>query len=119
MVSAADVHIILESEIQEAFRLKQHFLIASLGLEKACWRHHIMTTLSQSKIRENMLYFVRNFMTNRSFRVVCGGSLSQRKGIERGVVQRAVNSVTLFLVALSKIPRMTIQPGTVIGYADD
>jgi hypothetical protein len=33
--STADVHIILESEIQEAFRLKQHFLIASLDMEKA------------------------------------------------------------------------------------
>jgi hypothetical protein len=76
-----------------------------------------MTTLSQSKIRRNVLYFNRNFMTNRSFRVVCGGAMSEKKGIENGVVQAAVISVTL--VALSKMPRMIRLPVKLIGYADD
>jgi hypothetical protein len=45
--------------------------------------------------------------------------MSERKGIENGVVQGAVISATLFLVALSKMPRMIRPPVKVIGYADD
>jgi hypothetical protein len=85
--STADVHIILESSIQEAFRKKQHFVMVSLDLAKAydtCWRRHIVKTLADNKIRGNMLHFVRNFMDNR-------------------VVLGAVMSVTLFLVALADI----------------
>jgi hypothetical protein len=74
------------ADVQEAFRLKQYFLKALLGLEKAydpCWGHHIMPTLSHNKLRE--FYFVQNFMTNRSFRVICGEAIAERKNIENGV----------------------------------
>jgi hypothetical protein len=49
----------------------------------------------RNKIRGNILYSIQNFMTNRSFRVVCGGAMSERKGIENGVVQGAVMSYSI------------------------
>jgi hypothetical protein len=69
-------HMLHESRIQETFKNKQHFLLVSLDLAKAydtCWRRHIVKTLAVNKIRGNMLHFVRNFMENRSFRVVLKG----------------------------------------------
>jgi hypothetical protein len=58
----ADVHIILESEIQGAFRLKQHSLIALLDLEKA------YNTLLETSHHDNII--TKQNKGNRSFRVV-------------------------------------------------
>jgi hypothetical protein len=67
-----------------------------------------------------MLRFVHNFMENRSFRVVLlGESVSEKTYTENGVIQGAVNSVTLFLVALADIVRQVQHPVEIIGYADD
>jgi hypothetical protein len=85
--STADVHIILESSIQEVFRKKQHFVMVSLDLAEAydsCWRRHIVKTLADNKIRGNMLHFVRNFMDNRTFRVVLGAESSEKLALRMG-----------------------------------
>jgi hypothetical protein len=54
-------------------------------------------------MRGNMLYFVRNFMENRSFRVVLGQDTSGKMYIENRVGQGAVMSVTLFLVVMAEL----------------
>jgi hypothetical protein len=55
---------------------------------------------------------------NRSFRVVLGEEMSRKMYIENGVVQGAVVSVTLFLVAMSEITNQDRQPVEIVGYAD-
>jgi hypothetical protein len=83
------IDTILESEIQEAFREKQHFLLVSLDLTKAydaCWRYNVIRILRDWLIKGHLLHFVKNFMADRKFRVI--------RGIENRVVQGAVLSVT-------------------------
>jgi ribonuclease HI len=145
--STEDVHVILEAEAQEAFREKQHLILVSLDLEKAydtCWRYHIVRTLHKWRFRGHMLHFVKNFTKDRTFKVAIGNTKSEKMSIDNGVVQGAVLSVTLFLVAISEMankvrkPRND-QPGTsrsqtilsrrldeeeiqevgILGYADD
>jgi hypothetical protein len=89
-----------------------------LDLAKAndtCWRRHIVKTLAENRIRGNMLYFVQNFMENRSFRVVLGEETSRKLYFENGVVM----SDTLFLVAMAEITYQIRQPVEIVRYADD
>jgi Reverse transcriptase (RNA-dependent DNA polymerase) len=58
-------------------------------------------------------------MNNRSFRVAVGSTLSDPMTIENGVIQGAVLSVTLFLVAMSGITKKIKSPVKILGYADD
>jgi hypothetical protein len=51
--------------------------------------------------------------------VAIGNTLSEEKQIENGVVQEAVLSVTLFLVAMAEITHGIEEPIKIIGYADD
>jgi hypothetical protein len=77
----------------------------------------VKTLLAENRTRGNMLYFVRNFMENRSFRVVLGEEISGKMYIENGVVQGAVMSVTLFLVAMAVITNQIRQPVEIrLGY---
>jgi hypothetical protein len=85
--STADLHIILESSSQEAFRKKQHFVMVSLDLVKAydtCWRRHTAKTLADNKIHGNKLHFVRNFMVNRTFRLMLGAESSEKLTLRMG-----------------------------------
>jgi hypothetical protein len=50
-------------------------------------------TLAENRIRGNMLYFVQNFMENRSFRMEMSGKMY--------IENRAVMSATLCLVAMA------------------
>jgi hypothetical protein len=59
-----------------------------------------------------MLCFIENIMRERTLRVAVGSTLLNDAIIENGVVQGAVLSVTLFLVAMSEIVK-------ILGYADD
>jgi hypothetical protein len=58
-----------------------------------------------------MLCFVHSFML--------GESSSEKTYTKNGVIQGAVISVTLFLVALADIVRQVQHPVEIIGYADD
>jgi hypothetical protein len=57
-------------------------------------------------------------MKNRTLRVAIENSLSEEKQIENDVVQVAVLSVMLFLVAMAKITHGIEEPIKIIGYAD-
>jgi hypothetical protein len=71
------------------------------------------------KIDGKLLHFINEFMKNRTFRVAIGNTVSEQKQIENGVVQGAVLSVTLFLVAMVEITHGIEEPIKIIGYADD
>jgi hypothetical protein len=68
-----------------------------------CCRHRILKTVKTWKINGRLLGFTKNFMNDCTLRVAIGNTMSSFKNIENGVPQRAVLSVTLFLVAMAKI----------------
>jgi anaerobic C4-dicarboxylate transporter len=51
----------------------------------------------------HMLHFVKNFSEDRTFKVFIGDTKSKKMTIDNGVVQGAVLSVTLFLIAIAAI----------------
>jgi hypothetical protein len=111
--STEDVHVILEAEAQKAFREKQHLILVSLDLEKAydtCWRYHIVRTLHKWRFCGHVLHFVKNFTKDRTFKVAIGNTKSEKMSIDNGVVQGAVLSVTLFLIAISEMANKVRKP---------
>jgi hypothetical protein len=59
------------------------------------------------------------FTKDRSFRVTVGNTFSTKINIENGIVQGAVISVTVFLIAMTDIYKGMEAPTKVIGYVDD
>jgi ribonuclease HI len=120
--STADCTLILESEIQKAFAEKQHVVAVSCDLEKAydtAWRHGILKNLSEMTLKGKLMLFLQNFMNNRTFRVIVGNTMSKKCTQANGVVQGAVISVNLFLVAINSITRCVEAPVKIVGFADD
>jgi Reverse transcriptase (RNA-dependent DNA polymerase) len=70
-------------------------------------------------VKGRLLRFISNFMSNRSFRVLIGDTLSEKYQQKNGVVQGAVLSVNLFLVAMVDITKDIRSPVKIVGYADD
>jgi hypothetical protein len=92
--------------------------MVSLDISKAydmSWRYAI---LKNWKIDGRMLCFIENFMKERTLRVVTGNMLSNEAAIEKGLVQGAVLSVTLLLLAISEICDGIQEPVKIIGNAD-
>jgi hypothetical protein len=84
--------------------------MVSLDISKAydmSWRYAILKrskNLKNWKIDGRMLIcFIENVMKERTLRVEFGNTLSNEAVIENGVVQGAVLSVTLFLIAIAHI----------------
>ncbi|XP_055605713.1 uncharacterized protein LOC129753889 [Uranotaenia lowii] len=102
----------LEAALDTPFENKQHSELALLDLSKAydlAQRAPILTTLAKWGISGNLYNFLQDFLTNRSFKVLVGGTLSELKTQRNGVPQGSVLAVTLFLIAMEtlfvKIPR--------------
>jgi hypothetical protein len=104
--STTNVLVILQNHIAEAFRKKESTTMVSLNISKAydmSWRYAITKKITNWKIDGSMLCCIKNFMKERTLTVAVGNNLSNEAGIENGVVQGAVLSVTLFLIAMSEI----------------
>lgn len=104
--STTDHIVNLTCEIQKAFKNHQHLTAVFFDLEKAydtTWRHHIVKSLIDEGIKGNIIFFIKNFLTNRKFKVVTNGHISETRTLENGLPQGAILSVTLFLVAINKI----------------
>jgi hypothetical protein len=120
--STTDVLITLENFIMDAIRKKEYTALLSLDISKAydtCWRFGVLHKLKQWKIDGRILKFVSNFMSNRKLKVAVGNHYSRPKSIENGVVQGAVLSLILFLVAMADIVKDIKEPTQIMGYTDD
>lgn len=112
----------LETAIQDAFACKQHLVAIFFDLEKAydmTWQHNIIKTLHDVGVRGNILYFIKNFMSKRKFRVCIGDLFSSFYDLENGVLQGSVLSVTLFLVGIRSIHDVLPLNMERLSYADD
>ena len=106
MHSTIDALFRLESSICEAFASKQHHITIFFDLEKAydtAWRYGILKSLHDFGLRGRMARLIESFLTDRSFRVRVGNSLSDLRCQEQGVPQGSVLSVTLFAIAINGI----------------
>jgi hypothetical protein len=106
----------------DAIRKEEYTALLSLDISKAydtCWRFGVLRKLKQWKIDGRIHKFISNFVSNRKLKVPVGNHYSRPKSIENRVVQGAVLSVTLFLVAMTDIVKNIKEPTQIMGYAND
>lgn len=104
--STIDHLVTLESEIQYAFINGQQMITVFFDMLKAFDNiNHslILNKLSSIGIRGQMLTFIKQFLTNRHFRVRIGCEVSQEYRQDRGVPQGCVLSPTLFSLAVNDL----------------
>ena len=104
--STVDQLIRLESYIRDGIIRGHHVVSIFFDLEKAydtTWKYGIMRDLYNVGLRGKLPIFIRNFLSNRVFRVRLGSSLSELHNQEMGVPQGSILSVTLFLLKINSI----------------
>jgi hypothetical protein len=120
--STLDNIVNLESTIRKAFAQNHKVLCVFFYLEKAfdmTWRHSILKSLNKWGIQGHMFYFIRNFLTDRGFRVQANGVLSKQRELQNGCPQGSVLSPSLILIALNDIGQHISYPLCHVIYADD
>ncbi|XP_065076358.1 uncharacterized protein LOC135699961 [Ochlerotatus camptorhynchus] len=108
--------------LKEAQDQGYHTEIVSLDISKAfnrTWTPAVMKKLAEWGLKGRILHFVRNFLTDRSFRVSVGNVQSRRFSEETGVPQGSVIAVTLFLVAMNGVFDKLPKNIYIFVYADD
>jgi hypothetical protein len=108
--STNDHLVRLESYIRQAFYDKEHVLGVFFDLEKAydtTWKHGSLQDLFKAGLRGHLPKFIANFLTDRTFRVRSGSSLSDWFTQEVGVPQGSILSVTLFGLRVNGIAQST------------
>lgn len=120
--STTDCLAILETNILNSFASKQHLIAIFFDIEKAydrTWRDGILNELYRFGIRGNMLHFIRNFLSNRTFQVILQNTKSALFHQETGVPQGEILSVYLFLIAINSVSNFIPQRVEFMLYADD
>lgn len=79
----------------------------------------ILTKLSNINLNGNIYLFLKNFLSDRSFKVVTNGVTSALYAIQNGVCQGSVLNTTLFLLAINDICSCIEAPLKVVLYEDD
>ena len=94
----------LESFIRDAFIKKEHVVAVFFDLEKAydtTWKHGIMKDLHKLGLKGRLPLFIQNFLSDRTFNVRIGNTLSDIFKQEQGVPQGSILSPTLFALKLT------------------
>ena len=120
--STVDHLVRLETFIRDAFTNGEHLVAVFFDLQKAydtTWKHGIMNDLYDMGLRGNLPIFISNFLSDRTFQVLVGATISDQFDQEEGVPQGAILSTTLFNVKINNIIKV-IQPGVECSlYVDD
>ena len=104
--STNDHLVRLESFIRDAFIKKEHCVAIFFDLEKAydtTWKYGIMKDLHDIGLRGRLPNFISNFLSDRSFNVRIGSTLSDTFEQEQGVPQGSILSPTLFNIKINNI----------------
>jgi len=114
--------VLLEHNIQEAFRRREHLVAVFFDIRGAfdmTWRHGILEKLFRFGMRGRLPLFVKSFLTNRRFRLRNGSDYSSVRTLENGVPQGSTLSCTLFAIAINDICRKIDEDVQYCLYVDD
>ena len=110
----------LESFIGDAFVKKEHCRNI-FDLEKAydtTWKYGIMKDLHDIGLKGRLPNFISNFLSDRSFNVRIGSTLSDTFEQEQGVPQGSIISPTLFNIKINNIVKCVNETDSSL-YVDD
>ena len=119
--STNDHLVRLESFIRDAFIKKEHCVAIFFDLEKAydtTWKYGIMKDLHDIGLRGRLPNFISNFLSDRSFNVRIGSTLSDTFEQEQGVPQGSIISPTLFNIKINNIVKCVNDTDSSL-YVDD
>ena len=121
--SKVDHLVRLETFIRDAIIQNQHLVAVFFVLQKAYdakWKHGILQDLHDIGLRGNLLNFIGNFLSDRTFQVHLGTILSDKIfHQEEGVPHGAILSTTLFNVKFKNSVKQ-VDPGVECSlYVDD
>ena len=120
--STTDTLVYIDSLIKSAFAHRQHLVAIFFDLQKAydtTWKSHILQKLFHYKLTGHLPIFIQNFLSNRTFQVRIGNSLSNPFPQVEGVPQGCVLSCTLFAIAINDLPSCMPQYVDTSLYVDD
>lgn len=112
----------IKKEIQISKLHKQSLGMINFDIAKAydtAWRPRILHKLNKIITKGNMLNFITNFLSHRTFQVKTANTLSDTFRQENGVPQGSTISVTLFLISINDIAEKITTPCIPMLYADD
>ena len=115
---------LLETDIRTCKMQRGQGVIAIfLDLEKAfdiMDRDRLLQQMIEVGIEGNMLAYIKDFLSDRFFRVKVGNSLSEERVLENGSPQGAVLSPILFQIAVNNLSKVQRHKNTKVGqYCDD
>ena len=105
----------------DAFIKKEHCVAIFFDLEKAydtTWKYGIMKDLHDIGLRGRLPNFISNFLSDRSFNVRIGSTLSDTFEQEQGVPQGSILSPTLFNIKINNIVKCVNDTDSSL-YVDD
>ena len=98
----------LENQIKNGFLHKKMTVAVFFDIQKAydtTWRHAILKSLYDNKLRGALPTFIKNFLSNRTFQTRIDAVYSDMFAINEGIPQGSVLSGTLFTLAINDITK--------------
>ena len=110
--STLDHLVRFETFIRNAFVKKEHVLTIFFDLEKAydtTWKHGILADLWNLSFRGHLPRFIQSFLSEHSFRVRVGSTLTELHEQEMGVPQGSIVSPALFSITVNNIVKAVLK----------
>lgn len=120
--STLDNLVQFQTEISDAFANKQDLMAVFFDIQHAfdsTRRDSVISKLAHYGITGNTFAFIKNFLSQRSFKVKINGTESETLNLDNGIPQGSVLSSTLFLVAINDLTSGIKAPVKASLYADD
>ena len=120
--STLDHLVHFETFIKNAFIKKEHVLTIFFDLEKAydtTWKHGILADLWDLSFRGHLPRFIQSFLSECSFRVRVGSTLSKLHEQEMGVPQGSILSPALFSIKINNIVKAVLKGTDCSLFVDD
>src|SRR5688572_21885651 len=120
--STIDQILKLQDSILKKLKNKDSVLAVFIDFERAYDMLHIPTLLKKLQImgiNGNIYNWLRNFLSNRTFQVKVGASLSEKFILENGTPQGSIISPVLFLIMINDIPSGLDNGVEMTLFADD
>ena len=119
-LNAVDQVARLEKMIRETLVEKGVCLVTLVDLKSAydtVGHMKMVQVLCRRGLRGNMLAWLKNFLNNRHFQIMCNGKTSREKEVQKGIPQGSTLSPILFNIFLADNPQ--VEGVTRLEYADD